>query len=88
MKTVYILTHIHQDTVVVGTFTDLKKAVAAMDLYCDYIKAQGGMLQTEQELDVERRYERQRNLRNGHIVKVVESRLFTDIGQFKKIIIG
>jgi hypothetical protein len=45
-------------------------------------------LQTEQELDVERRYERQRNLQNGHIVKVVESRLFTDIEQFKKIIIG
>lgn len=39
MKTVYILTHIHQDTVVVGTFTDLKKALAAMDLYCVYIKA-------------------------------------------------
>ena len=88
MKTVYILTPIHQDTVVVGTFTDLKKALAAMKLYCAYIKAQGGMLLVEQELDVERRYERQRNLRNGHIVKVVESRQFTDIEQFKKIIIG
>ena len=64
-----------------------KKVQAAMDLYCDYIKSRYGILQTEQELDMERRYELQRNLRNGHIIKVVESRIFTDIKQFKRMIL-
>lgn len=87
MKTVYILTHIHQNTNIVGTFTDLKKALVAMDKYSDFVKSGYGILKPEQEQDEERQYDWQRNLKNGHIVKLEESKLFTDIEQFRKMIL-
>ncbi len=87
MKTIYILKHIHLTTDIVCTFTDLKKALVALDNYSEYAKTKFGILKPEQELDEDRQYEWQRNLKNGHIVKLEESKLFTNIAQFRKMIL-
>ena len=86
MKTVYILTHTHQVKDVVATFTDYKKAEEAFDIFCDYIKSNYGSLSVEQELGYERKEKGYCSFRNGHILRIEENRIFTDISSFKKIL--
>ena len=87
MRTIYLLKHIHQGTEIVGTFTDLKKAEKAFDLYADYVQNHYPLVNVEQMQEVEIRRKGYVNFRNGHIVKLEESKLYTDIELFKKLIL-
>lgn len=86
MKTIYILTHTHQVKDVVATFTDYKKAEEAFDIFYDYIKYNYGLLNVEQELCYEIKEQGYCSFRNGHILRIEENRIFTDINSFKKIL--
>lgn len=86
MKPIYILTHTHQVKDIVATFTDYKKAEEAFDIFYDYIKSNYGLFNVEQELCYERKEKGYCSFRNGHILRIEESRIFTDISSFKKIL--
>ena len=87
MKTIYILKHIYKDTEIVGTFTDIKKAEQAFNLFAEDVQSRYPVTNVQLEQSVEIRQKWYCNLRNGHIVKREESKLFTHIEQFTKMVI-
>lgn len=86
MRTIYILTHIHQVKDIVAAFTDRKKADEAFELFCEYIHSNYGIPNIEQSLDNERKQRGYCMFSNGHILRIEESRVYTDISYFKKIL--
>lgn len=88
MKTVYILKHIHRMTEIVAVFSDVKKAEQAFSLFSDYIESRYPALNVEQAQGHEIQEKWYRNMKNGHVIKLEESKLFTDLEQFKKMIIN
>ena len=87
MKPVYILKHIHHTTDVVAVFSDAKKAQQAFDLFADHIKSRYPVMNVEQAQGHEIREKGYCNLKNGHIIRLEESRLFTNLEQFTKMTI-
>lgn len=85
MRTIYLLKHIQQHhTEVVATFTDPKKAEKAFEIYCEWMERRYPKITVEQSTIPERREHNYRSFHNGHIVRVEESRLCTDLDEFRK----
>lgn len=84
MRIIYLLKHIQQHyTEVVATFTDLKKAEKAFGMYCQWMESRYPKTTVEQSIIPERREHNYRSFHNGHIVRVEESRLCTDLEEFR-----
>lgn len=86
MRTIYILTHTHQAKDIVAAFTDRKKAEEAFEIFYEYIRSNYVTTNIEQSLDNERKQIGYCMFRNGHILRIEESRVYTDISNFKKIL--
>ena len=85
MKTIYLLKHIQSHhTEVVATFTDPKKAEKAFDIFCQWREIQYPKKTVEQSSIPEKREHNYRSFHNGHIVRIEESRLCTDLEDFRK----